>query len=91
VFAQLEDLVSVGERQTPGFGRHQAASLRRQQRLAQRLFELCDLHADGLHGNAKTPGGTRHAAFLGDDPEVAQVVIVERGRFHASYFTNKYC
>jgi replicative superfamily II helicase len=42
-FAELEDLVGVGQGQASGFGRHQAAALRRQQRLAQRLFELGDL------------------------------------------------
>jgi tRNA A37 N6-isopentenylltransferase MiaA len=81
-FAELEDLVGVGQRQAPGFGRHQAPALRRQQRLAQRLFEPGDLHADRLHRHAEAPRGARDTAFAGDDPEVAQVVEVQRGRFH---------
>jgi hypothetical protein len=90
VLAELEDLVGVAEGQASGFGRHQAPALRRQQRLAQRLFELGDLHADGLHRDAEPARRARHAAFPGDDPEVAQVVVVERGGFHVSYFTKQY-
>jgi hypothetical protein len=56
--------------------------LRRQQHLAQRLFELGDLGADGLHRDTQPPRRARDAAFLGNNPEVAQVVIVQRGGFH---------
>ena len=88
VLAELEDLVGVGQCQAPGLGRHQTSPLRRQQRLAQGLLEQGDLRADGLHRHAKPPRRACYAALAGDDPEVAQVVVIQCRGLHVSYFTN---
>jgi heat shock protein HtpX len=42
-------------------------------------FQQAQLAADGLDSDAQTLRGARDAAFLGDDPEVVQVLVVEHG------------
>ena len=79
LFAQLEDLVGVRHGGHAGFGQRHAAPGRLEQRVAQRLLERAHLRADRLHRHVQPGGGAGHAAFLGDDPEVVEVPVVERG------------
>jgi hypothetical protein len=51
-----------------------------EQLVAERLLQLAHLRADGLHRHVQPLGGAGKAAFLGDDPEVVQVAVVQ----HAS-------
>jgi hypothetical protein len=48
--------------------------------VAERLLQLPHLRADGLHRHVQPLGRAGEAAFLGDDPEVVQVAVVEHAR-----------
>ena len=78
-FAKLEDLVGVTERHASGVAQGKAASLADEQRLAQIALEQRKLAADRLHRHAEALGGARHAAFVRDDPEIMQVLVVQVG------------
>jgi hypothetical protein len=64
----------------------QAPALRRQQRLAERLFEQAELGADGLHRHTE-PGGGRDAAFLGYHSKAIEVTEIQGCRFNISVFS----
>jgi hypothetical protein len=77
--AELEYLVGVTEGDPAGIAQDQAAPLAVEQGLAELPFEQRKLAADGLDGYAKALGGAGDAAFLGDNPEVVQVLEIEWG------------
>jgi len=64
-----------------GLGESDAAARGFEQLMAQRLLQLAHLRADGLHGHVQLLGGPGEAAFLGDDPKVVEVAVVQ----HVSY------
>ena len=64
---------------SPRVAQGEAAALADEQGAAQVALEQRELAADRLHGDAQPLGGARHAAFMGDDPEIVQVLVVEVG------------
>ena len=85
LLAELEDLVGLAHRCDAGFAQHQAAPGRLEQRVPQRTLELANLGTDRLHRHVEPGRGTRHAAFLGHDPEVVQMPVVE-AQTHVQFF-----
>ncbi|MCY1364430.1 hypothetical protein D9M69_512310 [compost metagenome] len=77
LFTELENLLGHLQRGVAGLGEGQAAPGGLEQRVAQRLLQQAHLGADGLHRHAQPVGGVGHAAFLGRDPEVIQVLVVQ--------------
>ena len=58
-------------------GQGHATAGRLEQLMAQRLLQFPHLCADGLHRHVQPLGGTGEPAFLGDDPEVVQMTVVQ--------------
>ena len=77
LLAQGKNVVGLVQRGHTRFGQHQIAAFVAQQAHAQRLLQHTHLGADGLHGHVQALGGACHAAFLGHDPKVVQVAVVE--------------
>ena len=48
-----------------------------QQACAQRFLERAQLRAQGGVADAEAPARAHQAAFLGDDPEVVEMVVVQ--------------
>ena len=75
--AQLKDLLGAGEGGLARLGEGHATARGLEQLVAQRLLQLAHLRADGLHRHVQPFGGTGEAAFLGDDPEVVEMAVVQ--------------
>ena len=60
-----------------GCGMRYAAPGRLEQLVTQAFLQFPDLRADGLYGHVQPFGRARKAAFLGDHPEVIQVVVIQ--------------
>jgi hypothetical protein len=79
LLAELEDLLGMRHRDDAGLREGDAPARRLEQRMPERALEQAHLFADRLHGHVQPRGGARHAALLGDHPEVIEVAVVERG------------
>ena len=66
---------------------HQPAPLALQQFVAQHIFQQMDLRGDRRRRETQLGAGTRDAAFLGNFPEILQMVIVEP--VHAERLTRR--
>jgi ElaB/YqjD/DUF883 family membrane-anchored ribosome-binding protein len=77
--AELEDRLGAREGGLPGLGQHDCAARRLQQLVAEHLFELAHLGTDGLDRHVQAHRRAREAAFLGDDPEVVEMAVVQHG------------
>ena len=74
-----EDGVGMVERDPPGFGQMQLSTAAFEQRMAQPFLQLADLHRQRRLGEVQAFGRAGEIAVVGDRPEVAQVVVVQRG------------
>ena len=74
--AELENLVGVTKGDPAGVAEHQAAPWLLNRVLPSCRLQQRQLAADGLHGNIQSLGGACNTAFLGDDPEVVQVLEI---------------
>jgi hypothetical protein len=75
--AQLKDLLGARESGVARLGEGHATARGLEELVAQRLLQLAHLRADGLHRHVQPLGGPGKAAFLGDDPEVVQMAVVQ--------------
>lgn len=75
--AEGEDFFGVALGHEAGFGEDVFAAFALEEALAEGGFEFADLAGDGGLGDAEVGGGAGEAALLGDDPEVAQVVVIQ--------------
>jgi hypothetical protein len=80
-----EDRLGVVQRHAPGFGQLHAASRAYEQRLADLLLELPDLRRQCRLRDVQMRRCARQVAFLGNGPEVVQVVVVEMGHVRAAF------
>ena len=53
--------------------------------VACRFFELLELRADTRLGHVQYFTGPSQAAFLGDSPEIEQMMVIEGTRVHLSF------
>ena len=77
--AEREDLLGVTEDAAAGVGEFQAAADAAKKLDAERFFEFAQLAADRLRGQVQLLAGASNGTGLGDHPEVAQMLVVERG------------
>ncbi|MOA52418.1 hypothetical protein D3C78_1757100 [compost metagenome] len=56
--------------------------------MAQVFLQFAHLGADGLDGHVQPFGGPGKAAFLGNQPEVIQVSVVQHVLVFTSVFSN---
>lgn len=75
--AELEDFFGAGEGGLARLGERHTTSRRFEQLMAERLLQFAHLRADRLHGHVQSLGGPGKATFLGDDPEVVQMTVVQ--------------
>jgi hypothetical protein len=77
IAAEGEDLVGIAKHHGAGLGEHDALPAATKELLAERLFQLPQLLADGGLRQAKLLGRARHAARASGRPEVAKMVVVQ--------------
>jgi hypothetical protein len=72
-----EDLLRVAQRDLSGLREHEAAPLAHEERLFEARLELLDLRGQRGLRHPERARRPREVPVLGDDPEVAEVVVVQ--------------
>jgi hypothetical protein len=88
VVAKLEDLLRLPQRHRARLGQSDASPRGLQQRAPELALQFPYLRADRLHRHAQPGRGARHAAFLGDHPEIVEMPVAER-EAHTSIIRNE--
>jgi hypothetical protein len=76
--AQAEDRLCVREDAPSGFGQFAVPTAGPKKFDAEPLFEFAELSADRLRRQMQLFGGARDAPHFGDDPEITQVLEIQR-------------
>jgi len=74
---ELEDLLGAGVGRLARFGHRHTSAGRLEQLVSEGLLQFPHLRADGLHRHAQPLGRASETAFLGDDPGIAEVAVVQ--------------
>ncbi len=80
--ARARDGFGVFQGESAGLGQGPAPAGTVEERMAEILFELAQLHAEGRDGKVQLRGGPRKIQLAGGDPEVTQVVQIQEGHTH---------
>src|SRR5215475_12274572 len=79
LIASRKNLLRIGEGHTASVGQLEPASDATEKLPAEALLQEFQLSADRLRRKVQTLGRSRHAAGLGNDPEVVEMLVIERG------------